>query len=169
MLRPDVLDWFPRANVPGGAVPISPVTPTRVVVYEEFIIEAFGMDFPQHKGDTGDLMSYPWLPIPLYSPFSGAAASVAHDKWYEEGDILPRVMAETTCPQTVEALDRVMHEWPQDEVPRLLSDVGWYLIAVEGHSPETRMSQWKACAGYRGLRIGGWAPWNRYRKNDANR
>ena len=156
---PELKDFRPGI-VPGGEVPVTLITPNRVETIKDFTVSVLGAMWRIKKGSTGDLMSYPWFAAPLYDPFSAAAASIWHDERYKHGDALQFLLAQGVTPGTI-AYWR--EKYPTRNHARMFSDIGWYLIAISGHSPETRMPKWKARLGYEGLKLFAFRSWKNHR------
>ena len=59
----------------------------------------------------------------------------------------------------------VVHDWLYQTgiVDRKRADEIWYLIAISG---EHSANKFQAYVAWKGLRAGGWAVWNRYRKGE---
>lgn len=123
------------AKIHSGELKFRLVSPDQVEILEDMSVEVIGRMWTINAGDTGDLSSYPFIAMALYSPFEGALSGVWHDARYELQDCT-----------------------------RKEADEGWYELAIAGHDENTRMPKWKAKLGYAGLRAGGWVAWNRYTK-----
>ena len=124
-----------KTRLVSGAIRFEVIGKDKLRLTHDAVVHVLDRDWSLLAGDETDLSSYPGIGYLLYDPFEGAAAGVWHDLRYVRGD-----------------------------VTRKEADRGWYELAIAGHSKDTRMPKWKARIGWAALRVGGWAPWAKYRK-----
>lgn len=112
------------AHLVSGKIQFEVIGGDRLRMTSSCVVHVLGRDWTILPGDETDLASFPWFGYLLYDPFEGAAASVWHDQ---------------------RCKDYLLSQKDADK--------GWYLLAIAGHSPETRMPKWKAYIGWLALRF----------------